>query len=145
MARRDLLKIGKRSRVSNVWISNLLNLCMIPKIKGFRLIQIYSWIYAISWMRFDPIPKVTESVAGTYILGMQMRVGDLVVWRSEGLMACSRSSLGDVLLLMSHSNKVPYYHVTTFLCYVIMLLCHVRDHTTIVSSHMLTFSGYKAK
>ena len=50
-----------------------------------------------------------------------MWVGDIVVWRSGGLtrgiclISCQGSGLGDILLLRSYANEVPYLHIT--ICY----------------------------
>ena len=68
-----------------------------------------------------------------------MRVGDLTIC---GLMACSRSGLGNALLFRPYIGEVPYYHVITSLCHITTLLCHVRDRTTIAPNLVLTFGGY---
>ena len=49
------------------------------ELRDLHKFKIYSLIWAICWIQSDPVLKVTESVAGTYILGIQMRVSDLAV------------------------------------------------------------------
>ena len=68
-----------------------------------------------------------------------MQVGDLAAWRSGDL---PKHGLGDVLLLRSYFGEVSYLNVIARLCHVTMLLCYVRDHTTLgPPSLVLTLVG----
>ena len=121
------------------WISSRLRnkpcedtICSIRGIslkwRDLHKFKIYFLIWAISQTWSNSIPEITEWVAGSYNLGVWMQVGDLAVWRSDGLpnerfgrCPASQVSLWRGALTRRHSS----------LCNVMTLLCHVRDCTTI--------------